>query len=411
MIILTSEELILFTNRFPYFGGETFLETEIVYLSEAFKKITICPREKGKEYYGVLPPNVAVLNVEETSSLRIRDILKSYGMLICKYYLGAFIKSGHRYKYISQFRFTWNILMGYIKQAEWLKRQFQSETRSATKNTICYSYWFNEWASALAIARFKGLKGKYVVRAHGYDYDEKQNGRGYFPFREAEMQKFDNIVQISAYGAVVMKKQYPGAQNIVVSRLGVRDGGFNPGSKHGEPYRIVSCSNFVALKRIPLLIDALALLDLPYEWIHFGGGVGLSETKCYADSKLKPGSFHFAGYVKNSELMTYYRNEPVDVLINTSSLEGIPVSMMEAISCGIPIVGCDVCGVPEIVNGETGLLLPSNPLPETIAEELRKFLLKNSENTKFREGVKAFWECNFNADKCYAVFTNTLLLN
>ena len=408
---MTSKELILFTNRFPYFGGETFLETEIVYLAQAFKKITICPREKGKEYYGSLPSNVAVLDVEENVGLRIRDILKYYGVLICKYYLGAFFKSGHRYKYITQFRFTWNTLMGFIHKAEWLRSKFQNQDKTTAKNTVYYSYWFNEWASSLAIARYKGLKGRFVVRAHGYDYDEQQNGRGYFPFREAEMPQFDKIVQISAYGAALMKKQYPGSKNIEVSRLGVRDGGFNSGSIDGEPYRIVSCSNFVSLKRIPLLIDALAVLDLPCEWIHFGGGDGLSEAKYYAESKLKPGTFHFAGYVKNADLMDYYQNKPVDVFINTSSLEGIPVSMMEAISFGIPIVGRDICGVPEIANAETGLLLPSNPSPEMVAEGLRQLLLKNARNTEFREGVKAFWRRSFNADECYKGLTNTHLLN
>jgi len=53
------------------------------------------------------------------------------------------------------------------------------------------------------------------------------------------------------------------------------------------------------------------------------------------------------------------------LFINTSSSEGIPVSMMEAQSFGIPILAMDVGGVREIVGPQTGRLLQQDdpPLP------------------------------------------------
>jgi glycosyltransferase involved in cell wall biosynthesis len=406
---LNSAELILFTNRFPYSGGETFLETEIHFLAGAFEKVIVCPQDQGDEYYGPLPSNVEIIKSDLDDSLRIRDIIKEYGGIILEYYLSALASSVHRFKYFSQFKYTWNTLIGFIRRADRILSQFQRDSKEVAGKRIYYSYWFNEWASALAIARRKGLKGKFVVRAHGYDYDENQNGRGYFLFRESEMGQFDEIVQISEYGAAIMRNKYPGQKNISVSRLGVDDGGFNPGGKEGEVFQIVSCSSFVPLKRITLLTEVLSHLKVPFHWVHFGGGEGMKEAAYMAAEKLEAGTFEFKGYVSNTRVREYYRRVPVDLFLNTSILEGIPVSMMEAIAAGIPVAGFNVCGVPEVVTGETGLLMDAGWDAGRSAEAIQQFLKDRIRNTEFREGVKQFWSERFSAENNYQQFISRII--
>jgi glycosyltransferase involved in cell wall biosynthesis len=273
--------------------------------------------------------------------------------------------------------------------------------KSDDKNNVFYSYWFNEWASALAISRQNRLKGKLITRAHGYDYDELQNGRGYFPFRESEVKQFDGIVHISAYGMHKMQNQFPNAKNIFLSRLGVKKNSMNSGGNIGNVYQLVSCSNFVSLKRLSLIIDTLSQLNVPFFWRHFGDGPERLEIENYAHQKLQKGTFEFMGYVPNVEMLNYYKNNPVDLFINMSELEGIPVSMMEAIAAGIPLVSCDVCGVPEIVTEQTGLLLPKEAEPETAAKSIETFLVEKSRDLSFRSGVKSYWAENFMAELNY----------
>jgi glycosyltransferase involved in cell wall biosynthesis len=256
----------------------------------------------------------------------------------------------------------------------------------------------------LAICRRKGLKGRFIVRAHGYDYDVLQNGRGYFPFRESEMSEFDHIVQISEYGLLKMQKQYPRAKNLMLQKLGVMDNGLNPISEKGAKYRIVSCSNFVKLKRLPLMIDILSHLELDFEWVHFGWGEGADDIVKLAGQKLKPGSFEFRGITPNAEILRYYRENPVDLVMNVSELEGIPVSLMEAVASGIPVAGCNVCGVPEIVCKETGLLLNNEPKPKDTAIQIRTFLEEQARNMEFRRSVKSFWEKKYNSNNNYRQF-------
>ena len=64
------------------------------------------------------------------------------------------------------------------------------------------------------------------------------------------------------------------------------------------------------------------------------------------------------GNVNNNQVIDFYRTNPPHVFINVSSSEGVPVSIMEAISFGIPIIATDVGGNPEIcIENYNGFLL------------------------------------------------------
>jgi glycosyltransferase involved in cell wall biosynthesis len=373
-------------------------------LSKQFQKVVIYPCEKGHSYYGKLPGNVVVKHLQNIQGIRVRNILFRYGALILKYYFRAFVFSKKRFKYVGQFFYSWNFLMGILNKA------FQIEHSEIVKNKldVCYSYWFNDWASALAICKSRGSIGKLICRAHGYDYDELQNGRGWFPFRESEVRGVDKVFHISNYGLSKMQQQY-GAASLGLSRLGVEDFGTGPVlSKENPTYRIVSCSNFVHLKRIPLLIDVLSKLNLSFHWTHFGGGEGMQAAIDYAQSKLKQADFTFMGQLSNTEIIQYYRVSPVDLFINMSELEGIPVSMMEAISFGIPIAGYGICGIPEIVTKETGLLLYYNADSEQVASLIEKYLKTKARDLAVRAIIKDFWNRNFNAANNYLKFCDAI---
>ena len=58
----------------------------------------------------------------------------------------------------------------------------------------------------------------------------------------------------------------------------------------------------------------------------------------------------------------------MDYFINLSDSEGIPVSIMEAMSVGIPIIARDVGGNREIVTNNNGCLLEGDEINLTIYE-------------------------------------------
>ena len=58
---------------------------------------------------------------------------------------------------------------------------------------------------------------------------------------------------------------------------------------------------------------------------------------------------HLFGHLDNNEIFNMYKNNSYDYFITLSESEGLPVSIMEAISCGIPVIATAVGGITEIV--------------------------------------------------------------
>ncbi len=401
------KHLYLFTEKFPHEGGEPFLETEISYLSKAFEKIFIFPLSSHGSEKLPMPPNVEVLDFETNRPVYLKKILLKHGWIVIKWFVLEFIKSPHRFKYITQFNWNFKRLVGLLNNAIELKITINHLNLFKPHQTLYYSYWFNDWASILAIAKQLGLQGKLVSRTHGFDFDEQQQGRGYHPFRYVEIPKLNKVYQVSEYGQNYMDKRFSRAKNLVKSKLGVIENGVNPISNN-QIYQIVSCSNFVPLKRVHLIIEILSHLKIPYHWTHFGTGIGMEQVKVKAKNELNIDNYSFKGFVPNKDLMECYKANAVDLFINVSELEGLPVSLMEAISFGIPIVGCNICGVPEIVSKQTGVLLELDFIPSQAAVQIQEFLESKARNHEFKKGVKDFWANNFDADKNYTDFLKSL---
>jgi glycosyltransferase involved in cell wall biosynthesis len=175
-------------------------------------------------------------------------------------------------------------------------------------------------------------------------------------------------------------------------------------------YVIVSCSNLIPLKRIDLIIYALEQVRSEKEihWLHFGDGILRKELENLAASRignLNRIHFNFMGHYPNEKLKEYYRSNKIDLFINTSSTEGLPVSIMEAQSYGIPVIATDVGGVNEIVIPGTGELLPVDFKPEILAGMIQHYSdLPEEEEKKIRMSAISNWKLNFNASSNYTDF-------
>jgi glycosyltransferase involved in cell wall biosynthesis len=103
-------------------------------------------------------------------------------------------------------------------------------------------------------------------------------------------------------------------------------------------------------------------------------------------------------------VLEFYQQNEVHAVLNVSVFEGIPVALMEAISCGIPVIGCNVCGMPEIITKETGLLLEKEFNIENAAKSIEVFLKEKSGNLDFRSGVQKYFQKNYSASTNYKAF-------
>jgi glycosyltransferase involved in cell wall biosynthesis len=165
----------------------------------------------------------------------------------------------------------------------------------------------------------------------------------------------------------------------------------------------------VPIKRIHIILEALAKLHFEIIWSHIGDGILLHDIK--RDSKILGANVtvNFLGHLSNADVLNFYENNPVDLFINVSEFEGIPVSIMEAISFGIPTFATDVGGTAEIISENFGKLLPQDVSSFELANAIEEFVGKSEdEKMKMRLSAHKYWAENFNADINYKQFSDFL---
>lgn len=404
-------KVVIFSDAYPLRNAETFLHNELLMMAPLAEKIYVVPQSKGMQYFD-LPANAVVIPFNpEGGDTRIRTLVQNHGLKLLGIMFSEIFHSPHRWKYIRHFKQHFFLLLGYLRELGTLKG-FLDEQHKA--GAVFYSYWMNEWATRLSLYRlcYKPTF-KYITRIHAYDFDEAQMGGGYHPFRFFDMKNAARIISISQYGYRYVSQQFPRfSSKINVSCLGIRDKGINPLPANNATITIVSCSGMVALKRVHLIPEILKHFNGAVHWVHFGDGPENEKIKAAAALLPPHITCDFKGMVSNDTINAYYASTPVSVFINVSHLEGIPVALMEAASFGIPLVGCNICGVPEIVNAQTGVLLDENFDAATAAASIKQIItLPAAELETFRRGVKQFWHDNFNAETNYRNFFNQYLNN
>jgi glycosyltransferase involved in cell wall biosynthesis len=401
------ENLILFTNGFPCVKeGEEFLEAELKLLSSEFRSIIIYVLNKG-EICRSIPSNAKVKFLKADPDLKVRNVLLKHGLTLLKIQKEDKKDPVAKTVISKNKTFYKNVLIGNFLLKQTLERELKSVDLKQTK---LYSYWCGPWFDILMLMN-KNITNIITFRAHGYDFDVEQRPDKYIPYRNYLIKKQPFISFISQFGYDTYTKKYPEFTNKKMNRLGVVEQSLNV-QRETKEFTIVSCSSLITLKRIHLIIDVLKNISLDIKWIHFGDGPLMKEIKEKAKTLNSNISTEFKGYVSHGELMNYYKNNQVDLVMNASELEGIPVSLMEAISFGIPVTGCKICGVPEIVTPETGFLWEKDFDTKLAARQLTDYFQKPIEQKqKFREGVKNFWNQYFNAEKNYRAFIKNCLLN
>ena len=96
----------------------------------------------------------------------------------------------------------------------------------------------------------------------------------------------------------------------------------------------------------------------------------------------------------------------IDVFVNSSESEGIPVSIMEAMSAGVPSIAPNVGGISELVGKDCGILLSSNPSIEDISASYVLSVNKKDDNIRINARMQV--SNNYNAEINYVGFIHSL---
>ena len=400
-------KIIIFTASFPFGVKETYLEEEVKILSENFDEIIIYPH-----YYGnkdttqrIVPKNVKVKKPVLPVS-KYKRLFQSFKGLFKSPKLGVFIQDFYQKKVYLSFDYFKRWLLTLI---EYLSTIGSSRFKDIAKfnNETLYFYWGSGWA--LSILNIKNqFHNKIFLRLHGGEvFLDRSNG--YIPIRHQIFNKVDIFLPISKILAEYLKTIYFVTETkIKLSYLGVRNKNrFNPINK-SEEIVITSCSNVIALKRLDLLISALVdIKEKQITWVHFGDGPLLKNIINLSEIKLpKNIKFNSEGRVPNDNILKFYQDQNIDAFVNLSKHEGLPVSVMEAMSFGIPAIATNVGATCELVNDKNGLLLDEDFNIEILKAGLLN--LKNPEWIDKRIKAKEICSTTFDSEINYNQLSKVL---
>jgi glycosyltransferase involved in cell wall biosynthesis len=142
------------------------------------------------------------------------------------------------------------------------------------------------------------------------------------------------------------------------------------------PVHLLYVGRFNVFKNVETLVEAvgkLAQMD-----------VGEFELKLVGEGERRPvlermvselgltRRIHFVGWVARDHIADYYRR--ADIFVTATTWEGMPNTVLEAMACGLPIVGTQASGLQELVHdGVNGYLVPIKD-PDALAEALARLI-------------------------------------
>jgi len=233
---------------------------------------------------------------------------------------------------------------------------------------------FARQATAKAREIAAELDCPFTFTAHGYDVYRR-------PPEDfaARAEAAAAVVTVSRANARHIERTFgvPAARLSVIP-CGVDTERFRPApGPRPVPPRILCVARLVKVKNHELLLRACALLkDRGYQFrcVLVGDGVERPALEaCRAELHLED-VVEMTGAAAQDGVLEHWREAAIGAL--TSVSEGMPVALMEAAACGVPVVATAVGGVEELVeHGRTGLLVPAGDIT-ALAAALERLLTK-----------------------------------
>ena len=351
------KKIYLFTLSFPYGKGEkSFILPELNELLKEYEvTILSCAKKEqveDKVNETKLDSTVSVTLLKDNLSKIEKGIylLKTLCSPLFWQEIFCLLKSG---KSISK---SYYFILSFYARACNIKRQLK-QLKLLQEDAIYYTYWYNHCTLGLLFLKKKYKNIRVITRTHGYDLYHERCPGNWQPFKRYMTSHINAIFFACSYAREYYVNIFLLNDNkmdkLYLARLGVPPKQKCNFIENNNVFELVSCSNVISIKRIELIIEALELCndDMKIHWTHFGDGNLMQQIKELTENKLasyKHISYTFYGHVSNQTVMDYYESHPVNCFITTSSTEGgCPVSIQEAVSYGIPVIGTAVGGVPE----------------------------------------------------------------
>jgi colanic acid/amylovoran biosynthesis glycosyltransferase len=267
--------------------------------------------------------------------------------------------------------------------------------------------YFAAWVAMVA-ARLLGIG--YSITLHGSDLLVHR------AFLDIKLRNCECCFTVSEYNREFILDNYPGVDRskILLRRLGVAvPQTTDRAAVFTAPrplFVILSVGRLHAVKNYRFLIDATAILKsrgVPIFCLIAGEGPERPRLELRIASLGLQRELKLLGHVPHADLEAVLAM--VDVVALTSVSEGIPVSLMEAMSYGRIVLAPAITGIPELViHGTTGFLYEPNSL-ESFVSRMESLSRSLDTLSPVRDAARTQVRTLFDREQNLQSFVNTLL--
>lgn len=350
------------TAQTPWGPSEAFILPEIIELERQGHRVTVCPLRPQKK----LAPGSEAAHVAKNSVY--------LPLLGCRTFLYA-VKT-LLWRPAASLRAVFQLLFGtdsMWKRAKNLAIVPKGLALAWLVRCLRPDHIHVHWASTPSSAAFiaANITGTpWSFTAHRWDIKE----------RNALSLKIRSAVfarAISQKAAALLRNEIRGDEhsNVLCIHMGCRPDGSSHATLRdtklftgelADPPLIVCPANLLPVKGHKVLIKACSLLrnwGVQFRCLMFGQGPLEEELKSMTKQERLGEFIEWRGQIPHDELLALYGTGRVSVVVLPSIVtpdgeeEGIPVSLMEAMSAGIPVISTLTGNIPELLRDGAGLLV------------------------------------------------------
>lgn len=239
-----------------------------------------------------------------------------------------------------------------------------------------------------------------LLTAHGWNFTPGIPAIAAATYRQIERAAgplASRIITVSEFDRqLALEAGLAGEGRIVTVHNGIRD---VPPQRRTRPdltpVRLMMVARFEPQKDHATLLRALApLREHSWELDLIGDGPLMGQTKSLATSLGIHERVRFLG--QRMDVDQLLATAQVSVL--TTNWEGFPLSILEAMRAGLPVVATAVAGIGEAVSeGETGYLVPRGDV-ELVRQRVERLLTDPVQRLRLGQGGRARYERHFTLD-------------
>ncbi len=202
----------------------------------------------------------------------------------------------------------------------------------------------------------------------------------------------DRIVAVSHYTGKTAQQAF-GLEKIEVIHNGVDLSRFSASGRAcpNRPFRLLYVGNWSPRKGVDLISPIMQELGEGFELVYTADRRG-------ADSRYRlPPNCRNLGRLSGNALVAAYRE--ADALLFPSRLEGLPITVLEAMACGLPVIATNASSLPEVVeHGASGFLCPPDDVGAFV-HAARQLALDAGRWRNLRQAARERIEADFDVEE------------